>query len=349
LSSSGGPAAGLPEAGTPTYGVLLPHFGEHASARCILQEAQRAEALGFDSVWIRDHIIYRPHHYESQDPTFYEPLVTLGVLAAATERIVLGTAALIPHRHPIYLAQQLATLSQFVGPARLIAGFGTGGYQHELEAVGLGKAPTGELHREQVEIMRRIWSGASISHQGKHYQFDDVEIHPAPAGPIPIYYCGGSKYAVRRAVEYCDGWLPGHLTLKTYETRISRLRELAAERGRPPPVAGAIPMTSPARTREEGLAKLDLEGLLLAANASQILVRPPSGRFETADDLEGALLVGPPSEIVEQVRQLQALGCDNLVFDLRYRFDERESCLRMLAEEVLPVLRRSAASRRVAC
>lgn len=322
------------------YGVLLPHFGEHASARTILAEARRAEAFGFDSVWVRDHIIYHPHHYESQDPTFYEPLVTLGAIAAATERVVVGTAALIPHRHPVYLAQQLAALSQFVGPDRLIAGFGTGGYRHELEVVGLGEAAGGELHREQVDIMRRIWSGASIDHHGKYYDFAEVEIHPSPAGPIPIYYCGGSAVAARRAVEYCDGWLPGHLTLATYDRRMGRIRQLAEEAGRPPPVAGAIPMTSPARTRQEAVAKLDLEALLRAANASKILERPPSGRFESADDLEGALLVGPPEAIVEQVRRLQALGCEHLVFDLRYRFAEWEACLRTLAEEVLPELRR---------
>jgi alkanesulfonate monooxygenase SsuD/methylene tetrahydromethanopterin reductase-like flavin-dependent oxidoreductase (luciferase family) len=322
--------------------VLLPHFGEHASASGIVREAQRAESLGFDSVWIRDHIIYRPHHWESPDPAFYEPLVTLGALAVATERIVLGTASLIPHRHPVYLAQQLATLSQFTGPGRFIAGFGTGGYRHELELVGLGEAKGGAVHREQVEIMRRIWSGDSISHQGQQYQFEDVEIHPSPAGPIPIFYCGGSRVSVRRAVEYCDGWLPGQLSTAapTYEHRMGLLRQLAAEQGKPPPVAGAIPFVSPARSREEGLAKLNLEALLAAANASRILVRPPSGRFETADDLEGALLVGPPQLIVEQARQLQALGCDYLVFDLRYRFADWESCLHTLAEEVVPELRR---------
>ena len=93
----------------------------------------------------------------------------MAAVGAVTERVTVGTAALIPHRHPIYLAQQLATLSQLVGPDRLVIGFGVGNFVHEFEVVGLGEASRPDLQREQVEVMRRIESAETIDHQGTYY------------------------------------------------------------------------------------------------------------------------------------------------------------------------------------
>ena len=325
------------------YGLILPHFGEHASADLIVAAARQAEEYGFDSVWVRDHLVYPPHAMESQDRTFYEPLAALAAVSAVTERVIVGTAALIPHRHPIYLAQQLATLSRLVGPDRLVLGFGIGNFPHEFEVVGLGEAARPELQREQVEIMRRIWTGETIDHHGTYYDFTSVDVHPTPAGPIPIWYCGNSAAAARRAVEYCEGWLAGRLTLRTIRKRVARLRRLSDEAGREMPTAAVVAITSPAWTREEALAKANLEGLLRESNASRNEERPPSGRFETAEDLEGLLLAGPPDTIVEQVRNLEAEGCRHLMFDLRLRFGEWDQAFGMLAAEVLSELRRGDA------
>jgi alkanesulfonate monooxygenase SsuD/methylene tetrahydromethanopterin reductase-like flavin-dependent oxidoreductase (luciferase family) len=307
----------------------------------MLRAAQTAERYGFDSLWLRDHIVYHPHGYESPDRTFYEPIVTIAALGAAVPRIAFGTASLIMHRHPLYLAQELACISRFIGPNRLIPGFGLGGMSFELDVVGMGQHPKPDLHREQVEIIRRAWTGQRVDHSGGAYQFEDADLQPTPLGEIPIWYCGGSAAAVRRAVEYCDGWLPGHAPFRTVEARMARMRRLCEEAGRPMLPAGTVAFTSPGRTREEGIAKFKgIENVLANANRNPNFVKPESGRFESPADLAGGVLVGSPSDIVADVRGLQQRGMSLTVFDLRYRFGDFDDCLAMLGEEVLPELRR---------
>jgi probable F420-dependent oxidoreductase len=325
---------------TPRYGLLLPHFGAHASRDSLIRGAQAAERYGFDSLWVRDHLVFHPYEFEGEERTHLDPFVALSLVAAVTERIWLGTAALIPHRHPIHTALLLSSLEFVAGPGRVIAGFGLGGFEHEFEAIGLGGVPRQDLLREQVEIMRRLWSGAEVSYQGRYHSFRDVDIHPSPSSPegIPIWYCGPSAAAVRRAVEYCQGWMRGRITLRTFAKRMERMRELAAEAGKPLPTVGAVPITSPARTREAALAKVSWRAILADASRSR-WVPPESGVWASPDDLEGVLIAGPPDRIIAETRKYQAAGVSHLVYDLRFRFDDWDECLSMLGEEVLPDLR----------
>lgn len=324
------------------YGILLPHFGVNASPDKIRNGALLAERLGFDSVWVRDHVIFRPHGMEGTDRTHVEPLTILATVGAITSKLMLGTASLIPYHHPIYLANQLAALSWFVGD-RIIIGFGIGYRESEFAAMGLGGIPRADLLPEQVEIMRMLWKGEEISYEGKYYQFAGIDSHPSPGAYIPIWYCGNSLAATRRAVEYCDGFMPGRLNLPTYAHRWKRMKRLADEAGKPVPTAGIVPITSPGRTKEEGLGKVNVEGLLHDANemAGQ-WVTPPSGRFETWQDLEGALMAGTGTDIAEEVEKLHAIGVNHVCFDCRFRFDEWEDCVQMIGEEVLPLLRKGA-------
>jgi probable F420-dependent oxidoreductase len=325
---------------TRRYGLLLPHFGDQASRDKLIRGAQAAERYGFDSVWVRDHLVFHPHRFEPQDRTHLDPFVVLGLLAAATERLILGTGSLIPHRHPINTALALSSLDFVAGPGRLIDGYGIGTYNHEFEAAGLSGIDRRELLPEQIDIMRRLWTGQSVSFAGQFYRFDDVDIHPVPSSPeaIPIWYCGNSVASVRRAVEYCQGWMPGRVTLKTYRARIARLHRLAEEAGKPIPTAAAIPITSPARTREQALDLVDWRAMLRSAVKDWL--PSDSGVWETPEDLEGALIAGPPDLIVEATRAYQEAGLNHLIYDLRYRFDDWDNCLTMLGEEVLPQLRR---------
>jgi probable F420-dependent oxidoreductase len=325
---------------TRRYGLLLPHFGAFTSRDKLLRAARAAERYGFDSLWARDHLVWHPHRLEGQDRTYVEPFVTLSLVASVTERIMLGTASLIPHRHPIHTALCLSSLEYVAGPGRVIAGFGIGTYNHEFEAAGMSQIDRRELIEEQVEIMRRLWSGQEISHQGKHYSFQDVDVHPSPAseGSIPIWYCGNSPASVRRAVEYCQGWMPGRMPIRTYEKRVERMRRLADEAGKPLPTAGAVPITSPGRTREAALAKVNWQEMLRTGVKDWI--PPESGRWETVEDMEGALLAGPPEILVEDTRKYQQAGLNHIVYDFRFRFDDWDECIAMIGEEVLPELRR---------
>ncbi|MGH2443197.1 MAG: LLM class flavin-dependent oxidoreductase [Chloroflexota bacterium] len=324
---------------TMKYGLLLPHFGEHASRDNLLQGARLAERLGFDSLWVRDHLVFHPHGMEGQDRTHIDPFVALGLIAGATDRITLGTGSLIPHRHPIHTAVSLTSLERVAGPGRVIAGFGTGTFDHEFEAVGLGGIPRGQLMMEQIDIIRRLWAGDEMSFEGKTYTFSDIDIHPSPAfrGSIPIWYCGNGPASVRRAVRLYDGWMPGRITRLTFEQRMMYMHTVAAESGRPLPITGAIPITSPGRTREEALARVNWQGMLKSARTTW--VTPASGAWEHPSDLEGALIAGPPERIVEETIKYYESGLDHIVYDLRFRYDDWLESIQLLGEEVLPKLR----------
>ena len=99
------------------FGLLLPHFGEHASKEKLLEGSKLAEDLGFDSVWVRDHLVFEPHgEMEKPNRTFYDALTTLTAIGAVTKRIELGTGSLIPFRHPLVTALMAGTITQLVGP-----------------------------------------------------------------------------------------------------------------------------------------------------------------------------------------------------------------------------------------
>ncbi len=320
------------------YGVLLPHFGAHASRENLVNGARRIEAYGFDSVWVRDHLVFQPHGFEGTDPTHLEPFVVLAAIAAATDRLILGTGSLIPYRHPIHTANVIASLDRIAGPGRLLMGWGLGSFQHEFDAVGLGAADRKVLLKEQLAVIRELWTGEPVDHQGTYYTFAGVDVHPEPVAHVPIWYCGASPAAVRRAVEYCDGWIPGRMPLRDYRLRIERMGSLAKKAGRAMPGAGTIPFVVPARTTEEALRHIDVKAMAVEANRRYEL--PASGSFDTADDLDGALIYGTPEQIVAGVRRCQEAGATHFVFDLRLRFAEFEEMVALVGEEVLPELRR---------
>ncbi len=136
------------------FGLLLPHFGIEASQDLLIEGAQLAERLGLDSLWVRDHLVFHPHGMEGTDRTFIEPLVTPSFLAGVTERIGLGTATVIPFRHPINLAYNVASLA-WMTRRRLDLGIGSGTFDHEFDVIGMGEADRPALMIERLEISAR--------------------------------------------------------------------------------------------------------------------------------------------------------------------------------------------------
>ena len=318
------------------YGVLLPHFGAHCRPDRIVGAAQRCEELGFDSVWVRDHLLWRPHGMEGTDITFVEPIVSLAAIASVTRRLVLGTAVLIPVRWPLKLAQNLASLSYLAG-GRVVAGIGLGSNPKELAAVGLDLSRREEIFVETVQILRRVWAGNGVSFQGQVFSFSDVSIEPKPVEPIPIWYGGATRASVRRAVAWCDGWLPGRIPMATLDDRLRLLRSLSEQQGKRVSV-GVIPVVSVARTREEAVSRVDIRALTESSEASKTWIVPPGG-FRTVEDLEGLLVCGTPRECVDQIRAFEERGVELFVFDLRLQFDRFEESLELIGQEVLPRLR----------
>lgn len=322
------------------YGLLLPHFGEEADRDKLLKGSQRAEELGFDSVWVRDHLVFEPHgEMEKPNRTFYDALTTLTAIGAVTERITLGTGSLIPFRHPLVTALMAGTMTQLFGP-RLILGFGAGTFDHEFDAVGMSGLDRVELVRSNAEIFKRVMVENDVSYQDPYFQFTDVTIEPKPVGgKVPVWYCGATPRSARLAVEFCDGWMPGRISMATLDKRVRDIERMSQERGRTRPTIAVIPPTSIESTREEALKHVNIPGLLAWANKAKFAVKPPSGQFETVEDLEGQLIVGSPEEAVAECRKFEAIGVEHLVFDFRFKFDKWYEQIELLGSEVLPRLR----------
>ncbi|TDC47230.1 LLM class flavin-dependent oxidoreductase [Jiangella ureilytica] len=323
------------------YGLLLPHFGEQADRDKLLRGSQRAEELGFDSVWVRDHLVFEPHgEMEKPNRTFYDALTTLTAIGAVTERIQLGTGSLIPFRHPLVTALMAGTMSHLLGEDRLILGFGAGTFDHEFEAIGWGDRDRVELVRSNAEILKRVFTENEVTYKDDNFSFEDVSIEPKPlGGRIPFWYCGATPRSARLAVEFCDGWMPGRIAMATLKKRVEVIDELSAAAGRKRPTIAVIPPTSIERTREEALQHVNIPGLLAWANKSKWAVKPPSGQFETVEDLEGQLIAGDVDGAVEECRKFEAAGVEHLVFDFRFKFDKWFDQIELLGTEVLPKLK----------
>ena len=322
------------------FGLLLPHFGEHADREKLLEGSRLAEEVGFDSVWVRDHLVFEPHgEMEKPNRTFFDALTTLTAIGAVTSRIELGTGSLIPFRHPLVTALMTATMTQLVGP-RVILGFGAGTFDHEFEAIEWGDRDRVELVRSNAEILRRVFTENDVSYRDANFTFDDVTIEPKPVGGrIPFWYCGATPRSARLAVEFCDGWMPGRIALATMAKRIESMKALADERGTAMPTIAVIPPTSIEETRDEALQHVNVPGLLAWANKAKFAVKPPSGTFETVEDLEGQLIVGNPQEAVAELKKFEDLGTEHVVFDFRFKFDRFFDQIQLLGREVLPHLR----------
>ena len=325
---------------TLKFGLLLPHFGAYASLEKCLEGARKAEAYGFDSVWVRDHLVFEPHGIEGSDKTHIEGLLVLAAVAAVTERLTLGTAMVICHRHPIHLAQLFAGLS-VISDGRLIMGMGIGGFPHEFVAAGRPSAlaDRAELAKVNAAICRRLWAGEKVSYRDESFEFNDVRLKPIPARPIPIWVGGVTPAACRRAVEYGDGWMPARITLATFEKCVAYLRDLCQNAGRPMIAAAVMPFTSIANSKAVALSAVDVPALIAEAEKYPTWVKPASGRFSTPKDIEGFLLAGTPEDIIHDSRAYERAGADHIVYDLRFRYADWFEQIDLLGQEVLPALK----------
>jgi alkanesulfonate monooxygenase SsuD/methylene tetrahydromethanopterin reductase-like flavin-dependent oxidoreductase (luciferase family) len=317
------------------FGLLVPHFGLEADQGLLVEGARLAESLGFDSLWVRDHLVFHPHGMEGTDRTFVEPFITLTYLAGVTDRIGLGAATIIPFRHPILMAYSVASMS-WMTRRKFDLGIGSGTFDHEFEVIGQGAEDRVQMMKEQVLIARKLWAGETVEWNSERYTFNDVDLKPQPTSPVPVWWGGATPAAARLAVDFCEGWLPGRITFPTYAARVKKIRQMAEEQGKPMILTGAVPVTSIDRTTKSAVDRLNVPGLIKNANAQKFWLKPPSGEFTTIEELDGSILAGTPEDIVRGVQRYQELGCDLLIFDFRMRYPDWLEQIKTLAREVLP-------------
>jgi probable F420-dependent oxidoreductase len=216
------------------FGLLLPTREivmnqDVPNFREILDLAERAEDLGFDSVWVGDSLLARPR---------FEALTTLAAVAARKQRVRLGTAVLLPTlRQPVVLANQVANLD-LIANGRLILGIGIGGNNasvaQEFSACGVSIASRIGMFEETIRLMRRLWTEPEVTFQGRYFQIQSVRLglRPLQESGVPLWLAGSGDNALRRVLRLGDGWLPISSSPQAFATDWERLQVLGQEMGR---------------------------------------------------------------------------------------------------------------------
>lgn len=211
-----------------------------------IRVAQKAEELGYHSLWLGDHIVI-PEKIEAAYPysadgaagfprraPFPDPFVLLGGLALATSRILLGTSVIvIPYRNPLAVAKAVATVD-LLSHGRFQFGVGVGWLKEEFDALGEDFGRRARQTREYLHIMKAVWQAEPASFSGEFLTFSDIHNVPLPVQKPhpPIIFGGESLPALKRVADLGDGWQPGTASLKVLSKSVPQLQALMAERGR---------------------------------------------------------------------------------------------------------------------
>jgi probable F420-dependent oxidoreductase len=309
-------------------GIHLANGGPGTTPNSIIELGTRAEADGYDSVWVSDHVVVPSKIDESKYPygppgTFspdqsqniFEPFGVLAFLAGATRRIKLGTSVMVlPQRQPLVMAKQWSTLDA-LSRGRTILGVGAGWMREEFEALQVDTFDRrGPATDEAIRLFRSVWGmPGDVSFYGQVYRFDPLRAMPKPHNStIPIWIGGHGKRSVRRAAELGDGWHAVRISLADLAMATSWLRDMVGAYNRS---VDDIVVSTVVTTWAPGSA--------------------PSGTPADCD------LVGSPDERAAIIRRYAAAGIQYLVVGLQ----PRGSAAGLLesydhfTREVLPLLR----------
>jgi probable F420-dependent oxidoreductase len=289
-------------------GVSLLNNQGIENAHALVDMASRADELGFDSVWVHDHVFNVGHVLDRiGGRPYYEPLTFLSFVAARTRRVRLGTSVLVlPYHNPIRLAKAAATLDVLCG-GRLVMGVGVGLIEKEMQAMGTPFVERGAYTDEAIAVMRALWSAEEPRFAGKFYRFEGMKFSPRPlqTPSIPLVIGGVSRAAIRRAARLGDGWQPLGLSPEALGQGIATLRDEARACGR--------------------------DGAQIPVSIAMTLAAARAGRHA---------LGTAPSEIVKNARAYADVGVETLIISAGTSDPgEARTALEMVAREVLPAFR----------
>jgi probable F420-dependent oxidoreductase len=252
-------------ASTMRLGVVIRVMGAASQPQLLRECAQAADRAGIDDLWVVDHIAIPPDESEGSDGRYLDPLATLAYLAAATERIGLGTSVLVlPYRPPLPTAKTLATIQELSG-GRLQLGVGVGWMKAEFQALGVPREERGQRTDRVLDTLRRCFDAPDdiVFENEQAFLF-----RPKPPRP-PIFVGGGPPHALERAVRYGDGWMPMSADPEKLAPQVQELRKLAEAAGAPTPevvTMGGLPAdASAAAARLNALEAIGVTRFLTGA------------------------------------------------------------------------------------
>ena len=228
-------------------GLTVPQLGQLANPTTIKAVAVGAEAAGFRSLWAIDRLM-APVHPRSAYPgtsdgalpseqhTVLDPLGVLGLAAAVTERVRLGTNVLVaPWYSPVLLARALTTLDH-ISAGRLDVGLGLGWSEDEYEAVGVPKRDIGARFEDALDALDTIWTHATVRHDGPYTRIAPSTVEPKPIQQPrpPLYLAAFTPAGLDRVARRADGWLPVGLPHDVLAVMWNALRDMTSRHGRDP-------------------------------------------------------------------------------------------------------------------
>jgi probable F420-dependent oxidoreductase len=296
------------------FGVWLPNCRHLAVPEIIRDTAVRAEQLGYDSVWVSDHVVVPHASVDRIGEAIFDPLVTLAVAAGATRRVRLGTTVLIvPYRNAVVTAKMVSSLDALSG-GRVVLGIGAGWMAEESAMLGVPFAERGAMTDEHLRAMQELWTSRAPAFAGTYTRFSGLAFEPKPLQkPHPPIWVGGhSRAALRRTVQFGAAWHPINRPPAELRAGRAELARLCQAQGREVPPA-------------------------LAPRSDVCVLRAGQGGRPSVRG--GHVLAGEPAALVEQIAELADCGVAHLVLEfLAADGRELDEQMTIFAERVRPRL-----------
>jgi probable F420-dependent oxidoreductase len=301
----------------PATGPWLPTIGE------LRELVELVDASGYDSLWCGDHISF--------PMAILDPLLQLAQAAVVSPRLMFGTSVyLLPLRHPVPVAKQVATLDHLT-EGRFIFGVGVGGeFAKEYESCGVPIKERGARLGEAIPLLRKLWSGEPVTHDGTYYpSFREVPMQPPArqAGGPPIWCGGRSDGALARAGRIADGWISYVVTPEMYKSGLDKIAAAAASAGRNGAKFGTGHLLF---TRVDDTYEKALDAATVSLSHRYAM------DFRKAAERYAAL--GSPQQIADRMRAFHAAGVRHITLDLVGPYEERNRQIERIAREVFPLL-----------
>ena len=304
----------------------------------LYEQVALMEEVGFDLAALGE----RHFHREG----FVEPLSTLAALGARTERIDLATMAMLPALHdPVHLAEQVAMIDRLTD-GRMVFGGAIGYRERELNPFGVTLDDRAVQFMETLTLLKRLWTEESVTHDGDHWSYEDAFVSPRPAGDLPVWIGGHADIAIKRAAYRGTGWIASaSSTTEDLERQIGVYEDALDEFGEDREDHDVVLMRdgfvadSVAEARETIEPHL-LELYRLYARWGQTYVDENDVEVDY-DELAEKFVLGAPEDCVEQLREYQELGVDQVIIRCQFPGQPQAptlECLERFGEEVFPAV-----------
>ena len=309
-----------------TFGIAMRNFTAYPQlpdAKELVDYGVRMEELGFDSLWVWDHILL------GVDPHFpiIDALSLLTAVGARTKKIKLGTGILVlPLRNPVLLAKQLSSMD-LLTDGRLLLGMASGWYKREFDSVGVPFEKRGKIMDESLTVMNRLWTEPMVAWDSPPYNMKAGVMFPKPKRRVPILIGGYVDRVLKRAAVAADGWLTYFYTPESFTKSWKKVCDFAAEAGKDPATL------------------MNANQLPIMVGKSRAAVEAPMNEWLSkewdyaswSESTKASAIMGTVDECVAQLKAHLSVGVQKIIFvPYQYRPDQVE----VIAKEIIPRLKR---------